>query len=201
MEETGAQEHDEVTGLILIGGKSSRMGRDKAFLEVGGVTMFDRLLGLFRQHFRQILLAGDRPERFAGYRVPVIPDLYPGTALGGLYTGLYHAPTDYVFVASCDLPFPNGEILDYLVSLRQGFDVVVLSRPEGYEPLFAVYSKACLPAMKEQMESGDFCAFGYYPRVRTRYVCCDEIARFDPEGKALINVNTREEFTEIGGKL
>jgi len=201
MSGTGDTAQDEVSGLILVGGKSRRMGRDKAFLQVDGVSMFDRLLDLFRRNFRQILLVGDRPERFARYLLPVLPDIYPGTALGGLYTGLFHAPTDYAFVASCDLPFPNGAILNYLVSKRHGFDVVVLSRAQGYEPLFAVYSKECLPAMKQQMERGDFCAFGYYPQVRTRYVSCEEVAGFDPDGKALINVNTPAQFARIGGKL
>ena len=96
--------HD-ITGVILVGGKSRRMGRDKAFLQIVGKTLFERVLEIFRESFDRIVLVGDRAERFAAYDLPVLPDIYPGSALGGLYTALYHAETEYIFVSSCDLPF------------------------------------------------------------------------------------------------
>ena len=78
-------EHD-ITGVILVGGKSRRMGRDKAFLEVAGKPLIERVLEVFRNSFTQVILVGNREERFAGYGLPVLPDIYPGSALGGLYT-------------------------------------------------------------------------------------------------------------------
>ncbi len=191
----------DITGVILVGGKSRRMGQDKAFLEVDGRPIFERLLEVFRTCFSRLLLIGDREERFAGYGLPVLPDLYPGSALGGLYTGLFHAQTDYVFVTSCDLPFPNGELIRHLSSLREGYDAVVPVTAGGYEPLFALYAKSCLGPIRELLESGDFCAYGYYPQVRVRYVASEELARFDRDGRAFLNINTPEEFARIGGKL
>ena len=79
--------HD-ITGVILVGGKSRRMGRDKAFLDVAGKSLFERVLEVFRESFDRIVLVGDREERFAAYGLPVLPDIYPGSSLGGLYTGL-----------------------------------------------------------------------------------------------------------------
>lgn len=192
---------NDITGIVLVGGKSRRMGQDKAFLKVGGIPIFERVLELFRESFQQIALIGDRAERFAGYGLPVLPDIYPGSSLGGLYTGLYHASTPYVFVASCDLPFPNPEVLRYLCSLRHGFDAVVLTTDKGYEPLFALYSKACLGPIKALLDSGDFCAYAYYPRIAVRYVPYEELAHLDLKGTAFLNVNTPEEFAKTGGDL
>ena len=191
----------DITGVILIGGKSRRMGRDKAFLEVAGKTLFERVLEVFRESFAQVVLVGNREERFAGYGLPVVPDIFPGSSLGGLYTGLYHAETEYVFVSSCDLPFPSTEILRYLCSLKDGFDAVVPTTPHGYEPLFAVYSKTCLGPIRTLLESGDCCAYAYFPQVRVRYVPLEELAHLDRDGRAFVNVNTPEDFAKIGGEL
>ncbi|MEK7826454.1 MAG: molybdenum cofactor guanylyltransferase [Thermodesulfobacteriota bacterium] len=188
--------HD-ITGVILVGGKSRRMGRDKAFLQIVGKTLFERVLEIFRESFDRIVLVGDRAERFAAYDLPVLPDIYPGSALGGLYTALYHAETEYIFVSSCDLPFPNREILLYLCSLRDGFDAVVPNTAHGFEPLFALYAKSCLGPMRVLLESGNFCAYGYYPHVRVRYVKGEELAPLDRDGRSFVNVNTPEEFEKI----
>lgn len=193
-------EHD-ITGVILVGGKSRRMGKDKAFLKVDGKPLFERVLDVFRESFAQVVLVGNREECFTGYGLPVLPDIYPGSSLGGLYTGLHNATTEYVFVSSCDLPFPNTDVLRYLCSLRNGYDAVVPTTANGYEPLFALYSKSCLGPIKRLLDSGDFCAYAYYPQVRVRYVAHEELARFDRDGKAFLNINTPEEFAKIGGNL
>jgi len=190
-----------ITGVILIGGKSRRMGRDKAFLEVAGKPLFERVLEVFRKSFAKVVLVGGGEERFSGYDLPVMTDIYPGSSLGGLYTGLYRAKTDYVFASSCDLPFPNVEVLNYLCSLKDGFDAVVARTAYGYEPFFALYAKSCLGPIKTQLNSGDCCAYTYYPQVRVRFVADDELAQFNRDGRAFLNVNTPEEFAKIGGEL
>ena len=186
-----------ITGVILVGGKSRRMRRDKAFLQIAGKTLFEGVLEIFSVSFDRLVLVGDRAERFAGYGLPILPDIYPGSALGGLYTALYHAETEYIFVSSCDLPFPNREILLYLCSLRDGFDAVVPNTAHGLEPLFALYAKSCLAPMRALLESGNFCAYAYYPQIRVRYVQDEEIAHFNRDGRSFVNVNTPEEFEKI----
>jgi len=188
---------DDITGVILVGGKSRRMGQDKAFLQISGNTLFERVLAVFQESFDRILLVGERPERFAGFALPVFPDIYPGSALGGLYTGLWQAETEHIFVSSCDLPFPSREILLFLCSHRDGFDAVVPDTVRGFEPLFALYAKTCLGSMKELLESGNRCIYDFYPRVRVRYVQDREIAHLNSDGRAFLNVNTPEEFEKI----
>lgn len=184
----------DITGVILVGGKSRRMGRDKAFLEVAGKPMFERVLEVFRENFSRIILAGDRRERFAGHGLPIHEDIYPGSALGGLYTGLVRAETEYVFVAPCDVPFPSGAVVRYLCSLAAGHDAVVPMLANGFEPLFAVYSKSCLAPIKAQLDDSNFCVFDFYPRVNVRFVTERELAPIDEAGSAFINLNTPEEY-------
>lgn len=174
------------------------MGNDKAFLKLFDKPLVERILDVFIENFERVILVGDREERFASYGLPVLPDIYPGSPLGGLYTGLYHATTDYIFTSPCDLPFPSGKVLRYLCSLRNGYDAVVPTTANGYEPLFALYSKSCLGPIRMLLDSGDYCAYAYYPQVRVRYVMYNELARFDRDGKAFLNINTPEEFADIG---
>ena len=186
-----------ITGVILVGGKSRRMRQDKAFLQMAGKPLFERVLEVFRESFDRLVLVGDRAERFDGYGLPVLPDIYPGSALGGLYTGLYHSETEHIFVGSCDLPFPNQAVVRYLCSLKSGFDAVVPTLEYGFEPLFALYAKRCLGPMRELLESGNFCAYDYYPQIQVRYVQGEELARLDRDGRSFVNVNTPEEFEKI----
>lgn len=193
--------YDDITGIILVGGKSRRMGRDKAFLDFHGTPLFENVLDLFRDTFRQVALVGDRAERFAAYPVPVFPDIYPGSALGGLYTGLVHASTGYIAVASCDMPFPSGDVLRHLCSLRTGYDVVVPATSHGYEPLFAVYAKSCLPTIRKFLDDGNYCAFGYYPQLKVREVTEAEIASFATPHHCFINLNTPEQAEDAEKSL
>jgi len=190
----GTELISDITGVILVGGKSRRMGRDKAFLPWDGAPLFEKVLRVFRESFATVLLAGGDAARFEGYGVRIIPDIYPGSALGGLYTGLYHAADQHVFVASCDMPYPSAALLGYLCSLKDGFDCVVPETAQSFEPLFAVYAKSALPGMRDMLESGNFRIYDLYPRLRTRYVGSAELAPFCDGGKSLINVNTPAEF-------
>ncbi|QWV95639.1 molybdenum cofactor guanylyltransferase [Geomonas oryzisoli] len=190
---------DDITGVILVGGKSRRMGRDKAFLQMQGKPLFERVLDLFRGSFAKVLLVGDRSERFSSYSLTVLPDLIPGSSLGGVYTGLSGADSEWIFVSSCDLPFPSVAILRHLCSLREGYDAVVPKTGQGYEPLFALYSKRCLEPIQKLLEGGECCAYAWYPQVRVREVGPEEIARLDPTGTAFLNLNTPEDVINTGG--
>jgi molybdopterin-guanine dinucleotide biosynthesis protein A len=188
---------DDVTGVILVGGKNSRMGRDKAFLPIGGVPIFERVLEVLKRHLEKVILIGDRPERFTRYGLPVHPDLYPGSSLGGLYTGLHVSETRYIFAAPCDLPFASDDLLQYVISLREEFDVVVPMTGGDPEPLFALYSKDCLNPMRELLEAGNFRIFDFYPRIRVRRVLETDLRHLDGSDKAFLNVNTPEEYERL----
>ncbi|HEX8960881.1 MAG TPA: molybdenum cofactor guanylyltransferase [Geobacteraceae bacterium] len=191
---------DDMTAVILVGGKSRRMGVDKAFLEIDGVPLFERVLEVCREVFNRTILIGDRSTRFARYGLPVHPDIYPGSALGGLYTGLVQAGTPFAFAAACDLPFPSSAVARHLASLRYGFDAVVPRSADGFEPLFAVYSRTCLEPMRRLLERGNFRIYDLYDELNVRYVPMEALSRLAGDERALINVNTPEEFARVSGK-
>lgn len=191
------QPHKNITGVILVGGKSLRMGQDKAFLKLSGRPLLDPVLDLFRSRFSRLLLAGDRAERFNGYGLPIVPDIYPGSSLGGVHAGLSAAETEKIFVAPCDLPFPNSALLDYLCGMAEACDVVVSVSPQGYEPLFALYSKSCLEPIHELLERKEFRIIDLFPMVITRFIQGDELASIAGIEKAFVNINTPEEYSHL----
>ena len=187
----------DITGVILVGGKSRRMGRDKAFLELDGIPLIERLLRVFRECFSQTILVGDNGQRFSNYNVPIFTDIYPGSPLGGIYSGLYHSSNQHIFVASCDLTYPNSDIIRQICSLNNGYDAVVPLLPHGFETLCAVYSKNCQPAMQAMLEGGNHRIFDLYPQINVRAVPYDELASADRDGRAFLGVNTPDEFDAV----
>lgn len=185
---------DDVTGAILVGGQSRRMGRDKALLTVAGAPLIERVVHCFQLLFEHIILVGDRPERFVSLGLPVLPDLYPGSALGGIHAALHHAQTDLVFVSPCDTPFPSPAIARHLSSLAPGHDVVVPRSERGLEPLFAIYRRSCIGPVEELLSGGTYRIFDFFHLVRTRVVEAAEFRHLDPEGRAFLNVNTPAEL-------
>ena len=191
------KKHNDVTGVILAGGKSTRMGKDKAMLRVNGVTLFDRVLHVMEELFTHVLIAGNRPD-LCKPELPCYPDLYPGSALGGLYTGLYRSSKDMIFVIPCDMPYADANIARIILSQRKGYDVVVPKTPNGLEPLFALYHKSCMPFMKHMLEKQEFRIYDFYPHARVRYLSIQEL----PSNwqQLLLNVNTPEELERIKEK-
>lgn len=181
----------DVTGVILAGGKSRRMGRDKATLAVGGESLFSRIETVLGRCFSRRLIAGERPD-LAGVDLPCYPDLYPGSALGGLYTGLYHSATPYVFVAPCDLAAPQEAVIRTLVGERHGYDAVVIRTEAGWEPLFAVYAKSILPVLRQRLERNELSIQQFLDTLRVRAVGGSEL----PPGweAGLRNLNTPEDL-------
>lgn len=186
---------EDITGVLLAGGRSRRMGCDKASIKLRGQPLFLRSLALLRRHFGTVFIAGDRPD-LAAPDLPAVADIYPGSALGGLYTGLRAATTGWIFVAPCDMPYPDARILELLVSRRNGHDAVVPRTPAGYEPVFALYHKRCLPTMEEMLRRGQYRIFDFYQSIDTRFLDWYEL----PEGweRGLLNINTPDELNRLG---
>ncbi len=185
---------EDITGVLLAGGKSRRMGYDKACIEIGGQTLFSRSLDLLRRYFQTVFIAGDRPD-LASPGLLVIADIYPGSALGGLYTGLRSAKTEWIFVAPCDMPYPDARILELLVTRRNGYDAVVPRIPAGYEPVFALYHKRCLPQMEELLQKGQYRIYDFYQRINVLFLDWHEL----PEGwqRSLLNINTPDQLARL----
>ncbi len=181
----------DVTAVILAGGKSRRMGRDKATLVVGGKTLFEGTRAMFAGLFPQVLIAGDRPDLASG-TVPCFPDIFPGSALGGIHNGLFHAKTPWIFIAPCDLPFPDARLVMALLNRRANADCVVIRTPEGLEPVFALYHQNCRPVMERMLTAGHLRITDFFPQVNTSYL--DSRSLPDNWQRALYNLNAPDDL-------
>jgi molybdopterin-guanine dinucleotide biosynthesis protein A len=189
---------EPVTVAILAGGMSTRMGTNKAFIEIGGQLLIERVMARVRGLGSEIILIANSPAEYAHLGLPSYTDLLPGSGpLGGLYTALSRAANDYILALSCDQPFLNRDLLAYLLSLRQGYDVVVPLNRESYpQSMHAVYGKACLEPIRRRLDAGRLKVIGFFPDVRVREVAGDEIDRFDPDRLSFMNLNTPDDVTE-----
>lgn len=185
---------------ILTGGTSRRMGRDKAWLRLSGPTgppVIETLIQLLEPAYEPVrILAGESPqEPYVQLGLEVRADLRPHTGpLGGVHTALATAKRDVVLVVACDLPFLTREFLDGLSELRAGQDAVV-PRPGGVPvPVCAFYATSCLPALEACLDRGQLKAADFLEDLVVRWVEDDELARLDPQGTALFNLNTPEDL-------
>jgi molybdopterin-guanine dinucleotide biosynthesis protein A len=185
-----------ITGIILSGGKSLRMGgQNKAFLKIDGVPIVKRIQILFEKIFEEIIIVTDQEELFSSFNARIYGDLIPGRgALGGLYTGLSYSSFPFSFCVACDMPFLKESVIQYLIQSVGAYDVFVPKTRDGFEPLHAIYSKNCLGAIKETIEKGKYKVFDFYPLVRVKVIDETAFLPLDPMRESFINVNTPEEL-------
>ena len=191
------------TVIIQAGGRSSRMGQDKALMPFLGrpliARLVDRLLsgGAGLPGF-SIAVVASHPEAYRFLGIPVFPDLLPGEGpLGGLLTALEVSSAEVVAVTACDMPFLNPALLlaqrDLL--LVEGADVVIPRSADGLEPLHAVYRRGvCLPAVRAALAAGERRMTAWLRAVRVREMAPAEALAVDPDGLSFTNINTPEEF-------
>jgi molybdopterin-guanine dinucleotide biosynthesis protein A len=185
----------KITGIILAGGKNLRMGKNKAFLEIMGQRIIDRTKQLFVDLFDEVFLVANSPLDYLDLNLRVVSDLFPeGGALGGIFSGLFHASHSHAFVAACDMPFLNKALISHLSALSPGYDIVIPKTEDGWQPLHAVYSQKCLPFMEDLLQEKNLKIIDFFPKVKKREVTTEEILPFDPQLVSFLNVNTPEDL-------
>jgi len=187
----------EVTGVLLAGGKSRRMGEDKRHLVVGEQTLLVRGLAVLQSTFREVLvvIAQDSPP--LGVDARVVRDLVPDCgSLGGLYTGLMQATTPYIFVVACDMPFLNQPVIAQFTSRTAIADIVMAKLDGRLHPMHALYSKRCVPALEEMIRARQLKIQEIVSELSLRvcYVTEADLLTIDPSGRSFYNVNTMEDL-------
>ena len=174
------------------------MNKNKAFLELGGKPLVERSLTVLKAVFTEVLISSNKPELYAGYEVPVIPDETLGRGpLEGLYQGLKAATYDEVFFVACDMPFLRVELIRFMSSWISEYDVVVPQLQSGLHPLHAFYHRRCLPAIKNNLEADRLKIIDFYPSCSVRYVEETELENFHNLSEVFCNVNTPEDWAAI----
>ncbi len=197
-----------VTGVILAGGQSSRMGSNKALLPIQGGRIIEAIYRQFSELFPEVLLVTNNPEQYNFLPCRKVADMYPGLgALAGLHAGLHNAATPYIFSVACDMPWLNNALIRRLAALHNAADVVIPQVENGLEPLHALYGKQCLQPMEDVLSAGRRRIVSFFPQVRVQYFDQDQIAAIDPAFDSFRNINTpgdyfqlRAEYASVGQK-
>ncbi len=195
--EVSSQQKLSATGILLAGGKSSRMGKNKAFLELGGQTLIEHSLGVLDQTFAEVLISGDQ-ALYGNCGFAVVPDQHREQGpLAGLEAGLEKARFDWCFFAACDMPFLDGRGIRFLYDFVSGHDIVAPDSERGVHPLHAFYHRRCLNVIKANLQSGRRRILDIYPHCQVRYVTEEELAGRGLSQRLFTNVNTPEEWAAL----
>jgi molybdopterin-guanine dinucleotide biosynthesis protein A len=194
---------DRVAGVILAGGRNSRMGgRDKAFLHVEGQTVLARALAVLRRCFTQVVVVSNTPEKYRGFDVEVTADELPGLGpLGGIHAGLGRVRTPYAFVAACDMPFLRPEPILFLLSQLRDQEAIVPCWDGDIEPLHAIYATALRGRIEAAVAQGVRAIRDFLPRVRVDLLPQALMEEVVGAEESFRNVNTPEEAARFAVRL
>lgn len=177
--------------IILSGGKSSRMGEDKAFLPLGEHSLIEWLIKKGQESgIKEIIIVANDVAKYKSLKVKVVKDFYPGMGpLAGIHSGLIHSQFVNNFIVPCDMPFITIDIINKLLREQKSCQVVVPTMSGKYQPLTAIYTKKCIPHIQCLLEKNITKVIKLYELVETCYVELSEDTSF-------FNINTPQDFLE-----
>ena len=189
--------HKHLTVAIIAGGQSSRMGRDKAFLKLGGVTLIERVIaasaGLGQS---ENILITNKPDAYVHLALQTYGDVIPGMgSLGGIYTALTRAANPATLVLACDMPFINRDLLRFMIAQLDEETDIVVPRVDGYpQAMHAIYKKTCLAPIRAQLDANRLKIIRFYGQMRVTYLDEPDYAPYDAEAHSFTNLNTPAEL-------
>lgn len=188
----------ELTGIVLAGGASRRMGHDKALLDLWGRPLLEVVIERMRRVCAEVLVVASDVGPYAGFGARLVADHFRDVGvLGGLHAGLEAAANELTLAVGCDMPFLDPCLLRAFAGWAEDFDAVLLRQGEQVEPLHAAYRRTCLPAIEAAIRAGRRRVVSFFPYVRVRYVTPDEVKPFDPYLRSFRNINTLEEWNTV----
>ncbi len=189
---------ERLTGIVLAGGSSRRMGRDKAFLELGGRPLIEIVIDRMTQVCAEVFVVAGDPRPYSRLGVPVVLDRFRGVGvLGGLHAGLEVASNELALAVGCDMPFLSVDLVRAFATWAGGSDVAVLRQGEHIEPLHGAYRRTCVEAIEAVIAEGQRRIVSFFPRVSVRYVTPAEVAPFDAQLRFIRNVNTPGDWDAV----
>ena len=182
---------EPVSAIILAGGQSRRMGRDKALIEYQGRPILAHVIDTLRQLSDEVLVVSNRSEVYGSFGARIVPDYDPPVGpLGGLAAGLAAMRHELAVVVACDMPCLNLALLRYLIERAVAVDAVVPQTGAQLEPLHAVYRRACRAPIARRLANGERRVISFFADVRLLIIPEAAWRVIDPGGRALSNLNT-----------
>jgi len=187
---------NEITAVVLAGGKGSRINRDKTLLKVGNLLLLEKTTALLKEMFAEVIIvvAGDFVRKnFTDYKI-VTDEFQNCGPLAGIHIALKNAAEKAIFVFACDMPNLNSEIIQrqLLTFENSRFDAIVPKHNEGIEPLHAIYAKSCLPAIEKNLKQKNYSVRSFFREIKVGYL------EFGiSEIKYFFNINTEHDLKHI----
>jgi len=190
--------NDNITAIILAGGKSGRMGEDKSFVDFCGRPLIEILIDKLSPLFKDLIIITNQAHLYRKYEIKTHQDILPDRGpLGGIYTGLTYSKDKYNFILACDMPFLNQELIQYMLGKINDYDVIIPEYNNRLQPLCAIYSKNCIPPIENELNKNNLKIIDFFSQVKVRIITKKEIATFDTEGKCFVNINTPQDYQSI----
>jgi molybdenum cofactor guanylyltransferase len=195
-----ARDEQTRAGFVLAGGRSSRMGADKAFLEFGGRTLLERALAVMAAVCERVTIVGD-PSKFGSYGV-VIADIFPGCGpLGGIHAALVQSTAELNLMVAVDMPFVSPELLAFLFAQAETDDAVVTVPrvAKGLQPLCAVYRRDFAAIAEQALRAGKYKIDAAFVGVSTSVIEERALAAAGLSEQNFFNVNTPQDWVTVEG--
>lgn len=186
----------KASGIILAGGKNTRIKTEKAFIRLRpSATLIENTVEIFQKLFSEIIIVTNNPQAYLKFGTRVVEDLIKKKGpLGGIFTGLCFSTSQVNFALGCDMPFPNPDLINYILQKPAEYDVVIPEIKGKTEALFARYSKNSLPVILSYMLKDELKVQNILVELKVLKITSDEIDKLDPEHLSFFNINTQEDL-------
>jgi len=184
-----------ISGFILAGGKSRRMGTDKALLLFDGKPLLLHMISLVEPFCDNTAISGQNSD-YSTFGLEMVPDLYSDCGpIAGVFSALTYSVSDWNLLVSVDVPFVNEELFLFLISNVGEYDCIIPTNSSGFEPLIGLYNRRTLPVIEEMIKSGDYRLTNLLSKLNTRYVDCNHLIEKYP--RLFMNINRMEDYQSI----
>jgi len=184
--------------VILAGGENKRIKIQKGLLEINGKRIIESSAALLEKKFNKVFISTNTPEIYFYLGLNMIGDIldYRGP-MTGIFSALVYTGAPEIFVAACDMPFIQHDLIALIVSRYRGQDAVVPVFNSTPQPLLGIYSGKIAGIMENRIRYGNRSMMDLLTEINVYFIKEEDVVRVDPEGKSFVNINTMEEYKKL----
>jgi molybdopterin-guanine dinucleotide biosynthesis protein A len=183
-----------ISAAVMAGGKSKRLGQNKALMQINSITVLESVLNTVSPYVQKVMIITNTPEEYSFLDIEIAKDVRPGFGpLSGIHSALSFASSEYVLVVSCDIPLVGSKQIEQLVSSCRGHDITIFKH-KNFEPLCAVYRRSCIDALNELIDHNECRIIDLFPTLDVKVIRVDDEEIFR-------SINTKEDYDHIVDKL